>query len=160
MKYIYHATIGSCQLSFAVFWYSWPSLIYQPLVVSPSLFFPLSSVPHLAPSPPSLPPRWKPLLLTDVALYLCTLAHLPRPELSLSPIHGPLGSCISRGHYEHTSQRHMRAVRLSAVRCQPAINTPAICGVSIGQPSHAKKPKSWVKCKLRSPFYIRVSHPS
>ena len=75
------------------------------------------------PRPPRLfrSPAFQKELLTDVVLYLFTSAHLPRPELSLSPIHSPLGSCISRGHYSQISPAHTGAVRW-AVSCKHAIN--------------------------------------
>lgn len=75
------------------------------------------------------------LLLTDIVLYLYTFANLLLPELSFSPIHSPLGSCISVGHYSYATTRYTGAVR-QPVQCQHAINVQAVRQVSASEPSH------------------------
>lgn len=135
---VYHETIESCQQSLAVldiqdFWSIWWNIVICQVLILPKSDIVLASLPSLSflfpiyfpisPLPLHLLPRplFQKQLLSDVVLYLYTFAHLPLAELSFSPIHSPLGSCISRGHYSHTSPWHTGAVR-QAVQCQHAIN--------------------------------------
>lgn len=101
---------------------------------------------HLVLPPPSFPFSLFPdfthaLLLTDIVLYLYTFANLLLPELSFSPIHSPLGSCISVGHYSCTTTWYTGAVR-QPVQCQHAINIQAVRQVSACEPSHI--PYTWL----------------